>query len=116
MRHIVLFLSLLLLGKQASAEDIVFMPGPAVYKCSQWTDAKNGSLRTPLAMWIFGFVSGSNLRSVESSSQAKILDNEKALEFVDTYCEDNLDHALSQVAIALVDRFGGQRAKHEWKK
>lgn len=98
------------------AEDLVIMPGPSVYKCTQWSDAKNGALRTPLAMWVFGFVSGSNFRTVANGSQARVLDNEAALAFADKYCQDNPDHALGQLSIALVEKFGGPKSKHEWKK
>jgi hypothetical protein len=95
---------------------MVVMPGPSMYKCNQWLEAKNSSLRTPLAMWVFGFVSGSNFRSAESNSQAKIFDNDAALEFADKYCQDNPDHALGQLSIALVEKFGGPKSKHKWKK
>jgi hypothetical protein len=116
LKHIAIAAVLSLMTQCCLAEDLVIMPGPSMYKCTQWMEAKYSTLRTPLAMWVFGFVSGSNFRSVENGSQAKVLDNEAALAFADKYCQDNPSHALGQLSIALVEKFGGPQSKHEWKK
>jgi hypothetical protein len=116
MKNITIGVALVLIAQFCAADDMVIMPGPSIYKCSQWTDAKNGTLRMPLAMWIFGFVSGSNFRTVESSSQGKVLDNEAALAFADKYCQVNPGHTLAQLSIALIEKYGGPKSKHEWKR
>lgn len=98
------------------AEDLVIMPGPSIYKCAQWSEARIGALRTPLAMWVFGFVSGSNLRTVENGSQAKVLDNDAALDFADRYCRDHPGSNLAQLSSALIEKFGGPKNKLEWEE
>ena len=116
MKRLFIFAALSVATFCCSADDIVLMPGPAIYTCSQWLAAKNGPLRTPLAMWVFGFVSGSNFRTAGTGTQAKVLDNEAALAFADKYCQDNPNHALSQLSIAMVERFGGLESRHQWKR
>ena len=100
----------------AAANDMVIMPGPAIYSCTQWSESAGNSLRTPLAMWLLGFASGSNIRTAPSNLQAKMFDNDKALGFADRYCKSNPDHDMSQLALALVEKFGGPKAKHEWSE
>ncbi|WP_218726505.1 hypothetical protein [Pseudomonas sp. D1HM] len=100
----------------AAADDTVTMPGPAIYSCTQWSDSAANSLRTPLAMWLFGFVSGSNVRTAPNNLQADIYDNGKALAFADSYCKSNPNHHMSQLALAMVEKFGGPKAKHEWSE
>lgn len=116
MRKSLLALAVLSFSICASANDVVIMPGPAVYKCTQWSEAKPGALRLPLAMWLFGFISGSNFRSIENSTQAHVLDSEAALTFADKYCQNNPDHALGQLALAVVEHFGGPKTRHQWQK
>lgn len=116
MNRITIAATLFFVTHLCAAEDLVVMPGPSMYKCTEWSQAKGGALRTPLAMWVFGFVSGSNFRSVENGIQAKVFDNEAALAFADKYCQDNPNHALGQLSIALIEKFGGPKSKHEWKK
>ncbi len=116
MKRIAIGAIFILTAQFCLAEDLVIMPGPSIYKCTQWTNGLYGPLRMPLAMWVFGFVSGSNFQTVVSDSQAKVLNNEAALEFADKYCQDNPEHALVQLSIALVEKFGGPKSKHEWKK
>ncbi len=65
------------------AEDLVIMPGPSVYKCTQWSDAKNEALRTPLAMWVFGYT---NEQQKEAGDRAylntpTLLDTEEIIVF-----------------------------------
>ncbi|WP_156326197.1 MULTISPECIES: hypothetical protein [Pseudomonas] len=100
----------------AAANDTVTMPGPAIYSCTQWNDSAGNSLRLPLAMWLLGFASGSNIRTAPDNLQAEIYDNDKALAFADSYCKRNPDHYMSQLAMALVEKFGGPKAKHEWSE
>ena len=113
MRQFFLVSILLAFAQFTSADDLVIMPGPAFYKCTQWSESETGELRTPLAMWLFGFVSGSNFRSIQNSTQAKVLDNEAALTFADQYCRENPNHALSQLALAVVEQFGGPKIKQK---
>lgn len=116
MKRILVFTVLSLATSLCRADDVVFMPGPAVYMCTQWLAAKDGPLRLPLIMWVFGFVSGSNFRTAQDNSQAKVVDNDVALAFADKYCQDNPNHALSQLSLALVEQFGGPKSRHEWTR
>ena len=100
----------------AVADGMVIMPGPAIYSCTQWSDSAESSSRAPLAMWLLGFASGSNIRTAPNNLQARIFDNDKALAFADSYCKSNPDHYMSQLALALVEKFGGPKTKHEWSE
>jgi len=100
----------------AAASETVTMPGPAIYSCTQWSDSAGHSLRLPLAMWLLGFASGSNVRTAPNNLQAEIYDNDKALAFADSYCKSNPDHYMSQLALALVEKFGGPKTEHEWSE
>lgn len=107
-----LFFALALVVTHSYAQERVVMPGPAVYKCTHWLDAKEGGARSGLALWVLGFVSGSNFRSANSGSQAKVPDNMSALAFADKYCLENPQQTLDQLSVALVENFGGPKSKH----
>ena len=57
----------------AAANDMVIMPGPAIYSCTQWSDSAGNSLRTPLAMWLLGSASGSNIRTAPITFRQRFL-------------------------------------------
>ena len=116
MKRYILVILVSISSLTAAANDMVIMPGPAIYSCAQWSDSAGKSLRTPLAMWLLGFASGSNIRTASNNLQAKIFDNDKALVFADSYCKSNPDHDMSQLALALVEKFGGPEARHEWSE
>jgi hypothetical protein len=97
------------------AEDAVWVAGPGEFQCRQWADPKNIRQRLSINFWLLGFVSGSNFRSAGTGSQAKITDNSSAIAFADKYCDVYPEHTMAQVALAMVENFGGPKAKHPWK-
>ena len=102
-------------GTSASAQNVVIIGAGGATSCGKWIESR-GDLSTHFQykQWILGFISGSNWNGV--GPQAKPIDPEAVVAFVDRYCSSNPLDLLALAASAAVQESGGANAKHQWKR
>ena len=101
----------LMSSPNAKGKDVL---GSGTASCGTWLEAKSEPAnRQVYGQWVLGFISGSNWRS---ELQARPVDTEAALAFVDVYCTNNPTHMLVMAASAAVEVTGGPKTVHKWKR
>jgi hypothetical protein len=117
MKVIALLAVLLFCPLARAADGVVWTDGFGNSSCGKWLAAKNDSAaRYGAEQWLLGFVSGMNWAvAVGKRPQARLVDNDAAMAFVDHYCAANPLHTVAFAAAALVQESGGIKAHHTWK-
>jgi hypothetical protein len=110
---------ILLIGTTSYAQQAgVILMGAGTNSCGRWLEKRTDPLtHYQQAQWVYGFVSGINWASWSAGKeQAKPLDFDAAVAFIDQYCRNNPLDPLVSAAAALVQETGGPKAFHKWKR